>query len=76
MLVTADTASGCRKPEYHNMKYVYRFHGILMKGMNTRALNTPPEVTRVVIKSVTDVRCNPVAYKLAKYNKQTVDLGN
>jgi hypothetical protein len=68
MLVTAYTASGCRKPEDHNMQYVYKFHGILMKGMNTNALNTPPEVTHV-IKSMTDVRCTHVAYELAKYNK-------
>jgi hypothetical protein len=28
MLVTAYMATGCRKPEDHNLKYVYRFHGI------------------------------------------------
>ena len=47
-----------------------------MKEMNTNALNTSPKVIHVITKCVTDVICNLVEYKLAKYKQQSVDLGN
>jgi hypothetical protein len=47
-----------------------------MKEINTKALDTSQKVIHVIIKCVTDVSNNLVEYELAKYNQQSVDLGN